>query len=125
MGAVATVRGGDHLHHARVPPRVREAENTDFLLGLVLAGRGTALETADTAAREPRLAWRPLTRTPLHRRTEAVRPAHAPHPAAAAFAEAAARVLAAPPADGQALALPREQRPWSRVYGEGPITLPG
>ncbi|PDP89642.1 LysR family transcriptional regulator [Glycomyces fuscus] len=111
--------------HGWVPPRVREAENTDFLLGLVLAGRGAALETADTAAREPRLAWRPLARAPLYRRTEAVRPAHAPHPAAAAFAEAAARVLADPPANSEALTLPQGQRPWSRVYGEGPITLPG
>jgi DNA-binding transcriptional LysR family regulator len=110
--------------HGWVPPRIREAENTDFLLGLVLAGRGTALETAQAAAREPRLTWRPLTHAPLHRRTEAVRPAQAPHPAAAAFAEAAARVLADPPPHSEALTLGQGQRPWSRVYGEGPITLP-
>ncbi|NYH55071.1 MULTISPECIES: LysR family transcriptional regulator [Nocardiopsis] len=108
-----------------IPPRVREAGDTEFLLGLVLVRRGVALETAAVAAREPRLAWRPLTGAPLHRRTEAVRPAQDAHPAAVAFAEAAARVLARPPANGGSLTVGGGHRPWSRVYGEGPITLPG
>uniref|UniRef100_UPI00035D2A70 LysR family transcriptional regulator n=1 Tax=Nocardiopsis halotolerans TaxID=124252 RepID=UPI00035D2A70 len=54
--------------HHWTPPRVRQAHDTDFLLGLVLAGRGIALETATAATREPRLTWRPLTDAPLHRR---------------------------------------------------------
>jgi DNA-binding transcriptional LysR family regulator len=109
-----------------VPPRVREAGDAEFLLGLVLAGRGVALETAATAAREPRLAWRPLAGTPLLRRTEAVYPAEGAHPAAAMFAEVAARVFAGARGEGGLSAEAGEQ-PWSLVYGgdAGALVLPG
>lgn len=111
--------------HGWVPPRVREAGDAEFLLGLVLAGRGVGLESAAVAAREPRLAWRPLEGGPLFRRTEVVRPARDAHPAAPAFAEVAARVFTEPSRDGGSLAAEGGGRPWSLVYGGGPITLPG
>ncbi|WP_116246925.1 LysR family transcriptional regulator [Nocardiopsis sp. FIRDI 009] len=108
-----------------VPPRVREAGDAEFLLGLVLAGRGVALAAEATAAREPRLTWRPLEGEPLHRRTEAVRPDRGAHPAASVFARVAARVLADPPDRVGSVAGEAGGRPWSLVYGGGPLTLPG
>jgi len=110
--------------HGWVPPRVREAGDAGFLLGLVLAGLGVGLETAEATAREPRLAWRRLEGSPLYRRTEAVRPARDAHPAAPVFAEVAARVLSGPPLPGDPLADRHEERPWSLVYGGEPITRP-
>ncbi|WP_159943203.1 MULTISPECIES: LysR family transcriptional regulator [unclassified Nocardiopsis] len=106
--------------HGWTPPRVREAADTEFLLGLVLADRGLALAPRSVAARQPRLAWHPLTGTPLHRRTEAVRPAADAHPAAPAFAEAAARVLADPAPTGPTLTSAGTERPWSLVYRPDP-----
>lgn len=49
------------------PNRLHTASNTEFLLGLVLAGRGPALEREATARREARLTWRPLTGNPILR----------------------------------------------------------
>lgn len=111
--------------HGWVPPRVREAGDAGFLLGLVLAGLGVGLESAEAAAREPRLAWRPLEGAPLHRRTEAVRPARDAHPAAPVFAAVATRVFAGPPRAGAPLTGDGAERPWSLVYGGGPIPGPG
>ncbi|MFJ9553679.1 LysR family transcriptional regulator [Nocardiopsis sp. NPDC101807] len=108
--------------HGWTPPRVREAGDAGFLLGLVLAGLGVGLESARVAAREPRLAWRPLEGAPLLRSTEAVRPARDAHPAAPAFAEVAARVLAEHPRGS--LAEPHGERPWSLVYGGRSLTRP-
>ncbi|MCY9783595.1 LysR family transcriptional regulator [Nocardiopsis sp. EMB25] len=111
--------------HGWVPPRVHEAEGAEFLSGLVLAGRGTALATESTAVREPRLAWRPLVGAPLHQRTEAVRPARGAHPGASVFAGVAARVLAEPADRGEPIGGHPGNRPWSLVYGGGPLPQPG
>ncbi|MEV2276949.1 LysR family transcriptional regulator [Nocardiopsis sp. NPDC049922] len=113
--------------HGWVPPRVHEVEGAELRWGLVLAGRGVAL-AAESAAREPRLAWRPLVGSPLHQRTEAVRPARGAHPAASVFAEVAARVMAesAGPVGGPGpIGGAAGARPWSLVYGGDPVTLPG
>lgn len=80
--------------HRFVPARVRPARNPEFLLGLVLAGGGVAVEPEALARREPRIAWRPITGTPLVKRTSPAWPRHAPHPAAPMFGQLAAEVLA-------------------------------
>jgi DNA-binding transcriptional LysR family regulator len=110
----------DHLlevcrQHGFAPTRLRTASNTEFLLGLVLAGRGVALERLATARREPRLTWRPLTGNPLVVRISGAWNAHTPHPAAPTFATVAAQVLGDDPPLPQAPA-PSTPRPWSVVY---------
>jgi DNA-binding transcriptional LysR family regulator len=104
--------------HGFNPVRVRHAQAADFLLGLVLAGRGVALLPQAVAGREPRVAWRPLRGRPLQRETAGVWPQRPPHPAVASFVELAVDVLSdsppatavgAGPATGPA-------RPWSVVY---------
>ncbi|GLI00020.1 transcriptional regulator [Phytohabitans aurantiacus] len=110
----------DHLldacrRHGFTPARIRHARNTEFLLGLVLAGDGVAFEPESTARREPRVVWRPIAGDPLHRTTSAVWPARSPHPAAERFADIAAATLddAAP-----SMAVPQADaaRPWSIVF---------
>lgn len=102
--------------HGFQPARVRHARNSEFMLGLLLAGHGVAFEPESTVLREPRVVWRPLAGDPLHKVTTAAFPAHAAHPAAERFAEIAAATLgdvtpaptAVPPADAA--------RPWSIVF---------
>ncbi|RKN46943.1 LysR substrate-binding domain-containing protein [Streptomyces hoynatensis] len=98
------------------PPRVREARNPDFLLGLVMAERGVALVTEELAAGQPRVAWRPLAGEPLPATLSAAWPARAAHPAAERFAALAAEVLSAGLAPA-ALAVPGAPPPWSVVFG--------
>ncbi|MFB7723103.1 LysR family transcriptional regulator [Nocardia sp. NPDC056100] len=111
------------LEHCRargfVPARIRHARNPEFLLGLVLAGHGIALELESTARREPRVAWRPITGRPLRRRLAAVWPGTGAHPAAPRFAQLTAEVITA---DGarSALATPGGAGPWSVVYTPRP-----
>ncbi|MDA0566314.1 LysR family transcriptional regulator [Streptomonospora sp. S1-112] len=96
------------------PARVRHAGNPEFLLGLVLADRGVALEPEALARREPRAAWRPLKGRPLVRRIGAAWPREAPHPAAAQFARVAVGLLAPP--EPPAPPIGPAERPWSVVY---------
>lgn len=103
--------------HGFIPAGVRHAQAPEFLLGLVLAGRGVALQPEAVARREPRLAWRPLLGRPLHRETVVVWPRRTPHPAVSSFAELAVDVLS----DATAITRPRNRhtgdaRPWSVVY---------
>ncbi len=104
--------------HGFTPARLRHARNPEFLLGLVLAGQGVAFEQEAIARREPRVAWRPLTGTPVRRSVSAVWPAGSPHPAAPRFAEVAAGILTAavarPPVRSAAA-----PRPWSVVFTPG------
>nr|AEE65460.1 transcriptional regulater [uncultured bacterium BAC AB649/1850] len=112
----------DHLldtcrTHGFVPARIRHAQAPEFLLGLVLAGHGVALQPESVAHREPRVAWRPLEQRPLHLHTAAVWPRRGAHPAAAGFADLVIDVLSVvePPAlighDRYDAA-----RPWTVVY---------
>lgn len=101
--------------HGFVPARIRHARNPEFLLGLVLAGHGVALDQESTARREPRVAWRPLAGRPLRRRLSMVWPSTGTHPAAARFAELATRVVAGDSARTP-LAAPGAAAPWSVVY---------
>lgn len=102
--------------HGFTPARVRHARNTEFLLGLVLAGHGVAFEPESTARREVRVVWRPLAGDPLHLTTSAAWPAQSPHPAAERFAAVAAATLE--PAPEPAVPTPAAARPWSVVYDQ-------
>ncbi|MDM4778626.1 MULTISPECIES: hypothetical protein [unclassified Micromonospora] len=57
--------------HGFVPARVRPARHPEFLFGLLLVGGAVAVEPAALARREPRVARRPITGTPLVRRVSA------------------------------------------------------
>lgn len=103
-------------HHGFTPRRIRHARNPEFLLGLVLAGRGVAFEPESTARREPRVVHRPLAGHPVRRTVSAAWPAQSAHPAAERFAELAAETLHdAVPSLG---VIPVEDvnRPWSVVF---------
>ncbi|CAM3753130.1 LysR family transcriptional regulator [Nocardiopsis gilva] len=103
--------------HGFTPARVRHAGNPEFLLGLVLAGHGVAFEQEAIARREPRVAWRPLTGTPLRRRVSAAWPRQGAHPAAPRFAAIAASILdEQEPAASPSSAGPVGARPWTVVY---------
>lgn len=98
------------------PRRIRHARNAEFLLGMVLAGRGVAFEPETITRREPRVVYRSLAGSPLHRTISAVWPGQSPHPAAEQFGEIAAEALnTAGPAP---VAAPSEDadRPWSVVF---------
>jgi DNA-binding transcriptional LysR family regulator len=106
------------------PAAVRHAGTPEFLLGLVASGHGVAFDDGRTAAKEPRTAWRPLAGRPLRLRTSAVWPRRSGHPAAPAFARAAARALtgtgpAAPTRRGAPEAA-EGPRPWSVVFDGRP-----
>nr|WP_311707150.1 LysR family transcriptional regulator [Streptomyces sp. DSM 44938] len=100
-----------------VPPCVRHARHPDFLLGLVLAGRGVAFLPEETARRQPRVAWRPLAGHPLRATTRAAWPARSPHPAAPRFAEIAAAVLDGAARPAPPLVADAGAAPWSVVFG--------
>ncbi|GIF50993.1 transcriptional regulator [Asanoa ferruginea] len=99
------------------PRRVRHAHNPDFLLGLVLGRQCVAFEPETTARREPRVAWRPLAGPALDRRTSAIWPDRAPHPAVETFGTVAASILAGPTPSPRPATAPQ---PWSVVYDPPP-----
>jgi DNA-binding transcriptional LysR family regulator len=112
----------DHLidvcrEHGFSPTRIRHARNPEFLLGLVLAGRGVAFDQEALARREARIAWRPITGHPLRKTTSAAWPATSPHPAVSTFAEIAADTLSEAEHVPTLLVAPATPRPWSIVYG--------
>ncbi|MCP2322913.1 DNA-binding transcriptional LysR family regulator [Hamadaea flava] len=98
-----------------VPNRVRHASNSEFLLGLVLAGRGVAIEPESAARREPRVVWRALDGSPLRRTVSAAWPAQSPHPAAERFGRVAAETLAGPSPTAQ-IGPVTAPRPWTVVF---------
>ncbi|MBP2335043.1 DNA-binding transcriptional LysR family regulator [Saccharothrix coeruleofusca] len=106
--------------HGFTPARVRHARDTEFLLGLVLAGQGVAFEPESTARREARVVWRPLTGHPLHRSTSAAWPAQSPHPAAERFAAIAAATLEERAPQPMSVPQADQDRPWSVVYAPHP-----
>ncbi|SCL28230.1 LysR family transcriptional regulator [Micromonospora inyonensis] len=102
--------------HGFAPARIRHARNPEFLIGLVLAGRGVAFEPESAVRREPRVVWRPVAGHPLVRTTSAAWPAQSPHPAAERFADIAADTLAEGAAAPAALRTPAVPDPWTIVY---------
>jgi DNA-binding transcriptional LysR family regulator len=102
--------------HGFHPRSLHHAHNPEFVLGLVLAGRGVAFEPGMLAHKEPRVVWRPLSPGSLSVRMSFAWPTSSPHPQAAQFAAIAAKVLrgddvptSAPPEEPPA-------RPWNDVY---------
>lgn len=102
--------------HGFTPGRIRHARNPEFLLGLVLAGRGVAFEPESAARREPRVVHRPIAGRPLHRTISAAWPAQSPHPAAEQFAEIAAETLTVVAPPPMAVPAADAARPWSIVF---------
>jgi DNA-binding transcriptional LysR family regulator len=98
------------------PARIRHARNPEFLLGLVLAGRGVAVEPESSARREPRVVWRALAGNPLRRTVSAAWPTQSPHPAAERFAGIAAETLGETPPEPATLTTPAAPRPWTVVF---------
>ncbi|HEY1174923.1 MAG TPA: LysR substrate-binding domain-containing protein [Phytomonospora sp.] len=98
------------------PVRVHHAQNPEFVLGLVLAGKGVAFDSGEVARKEARAVWRPLEGEELVARSTVLCPREHAHPAAGDFAAAVVEVLdggAAPEEPGdEAVA-----RPWSAVFG--------
>ncbi|MEV7231907.1 LysR substrate-binding domain-containing protein [Polymorphospora sp. NPDC051019] len=102
--------------HGFTPARVRHARNPEFVLGLVLAGRGIAFEPEEATRREPRLVWRPIVDHPLHRVVSAAWPAPAPHTAAEHFAQIAAETLDEPSPAPTGAPAPDSACPWNIVF---------
>ncbi|QIS18781.1 LysR family transcriptional regulator [Nocardia terpenica] len=98
------------------PTRVVHARNPEFVLGLVLSGHGIAFDQGMVTQKEPRVVWRPLTGTPLHRRMSLAWPTTAPHPIAHRFGRLIVEVLRA---DGVSTLAPAqdEARPWNVLIG--------
>lgn len=111
----------DHIldvcrQHDFTPARIRHARNSEFLLGLVLAGPAVTFEPESAARREPRVVWRPIAGHPLHRTTSAAWPAQSPHPAVERFSEIAAATLNEAIPKPIAISQADAARPWSIVY---------
>jgi DNA-binding transcriptional LysR family regulator len=102
--------------HGFTPGRIRHARNPEFLLGLVLAGRGIAFESESTTRREPRVVHRPLSGHSLNRTVSAAWPLQSSHPAAERFAEIAAATLHDERPAPTAVPASDADRPWSIVF---------
>ncbi|MGW4352648.1 LysR substrate-binding domain-containing protein [Nocardia sp. NPDC004582] len=104
--------------HGFHPASVQHAVNPEFVLGMVLSGRGVAFDTGLVAQKEPRVVWRPLPEGTLSWRLALTWPAAAPHPLVREFAELIVAVVRgdgpSPPAPLQDA--PR-RRPWDVVAG--------
>ncbi|GAA0466011.1 transcriptional regulator [Paractinoplanes deccanensis] len=107
--------------HGFTPGRVRHARDPEFVLGLVLAGRGVTVEAQHAVRREPRVTWRPIVDHPLHRVVSAAWSAQAPHPAAEHFARIAAETLGEPSRDPMEVPALDAERPWSVVFARQPV----
>lgn len=101
--------------HGFTPTGIHHAQNPEFLLGLVLAGRGICFDTGEVARKEARAVWRPIAGDVLRARSAVVSPARHAHPAAMDFAEAVRDALGTSPPSGTVA--DRPDRPWNQVFG--------
>ncbi|WP_327093665.1 LysR substrate-binding domain-containing protein [Nocardia vinacea] len=102
--------------HGFRPTRVQHARNPEFVLGMVLSGRGVAFDQGMVAQKEPRVVWRPLTDA-LSWRLSLAWPAAAPHPLVRELAELIVTVIQGDGASRPAPAQEVAQRPWNVVFG--------
>ncbi|MFI6367034.1 LysR substrate-binding domain-containing protein [Nocardia sp. NPDC050630] len=102
--------------HGFRPTRVQHARNPEFVLGMVLSGRGVAFDQGMVAQKEPRVVWRPLTDA-LNWRLSLAWPAAAPHPLVRELAELIVTVIKGDGASRPAPAQEVAQRPWNVVFG--------
>ncbi|MFE3078865.1 LysR family transcriptional regulator [Nocardia tengchongensis] len=104
--------------HGFHPASVQHAVNPEFVLGMVLSGRGVAFDTGLVAQKEPRVVWRPLPAGTLTWRLALTWPAAAPHPLVREFADLVVSVVR-----GDSTAVPApiqdrpQRRPWDVVAG--------
>ncbi|WP_067686839.1 LysR family transcriptional regulator [Nocardia jejuensis] len=104
--------------HGFRPTSVHHARNPEFVLGMVLSGRGVAFDQGMVAQKEPRVVWRPLPQGELSWRFGLAWPAAAPHPLVRDLAELIVNVIQG---DGSSRSAPVQdmpQRPWNVVYGK-------
>ncbi|WP_328405937.1 LysR substrate-binding domain-containing protein [Nocardia sp. NBC_00403] len=103
--------------HGFRPTSVQHARNPEFVLGMVLSGRGVAFDQGMVAQKEPRVVWRPLPEGTLSWRLSLAWPATAPHPLVRELAELVANVVQGDGASRPAPVQEIPQRPWNVVYG--------
>jgi DNA-binding transcriptional LysR family regulator len=96
---------------------VYHARNPEFVLGMVLSGRGVAFDPGMVARKEPRVVWRPLPDAGLAWRLSLAWPAAAPHPMARGLAEQIVRAVQGDGVSALAPAQDEPQLPWDIVFG--------
>ncbi|WP_084524077.1 LysR family transcriptional regulator [Nocardia inohanensis] len=100
------------------PTAVHHARNPEFVLGMVLSGRGVAFDQGMVAQKEPRVVWRPLPPGTLTRRLALTWPAAAPHPLVRELAAVIAGIIQGDGASRPAPVREAPRRPWDVVYGD-------
>ncbi|MEV6773559.1 LysR substrate-binding domain-containing protein [Nocardia sp. NPDC051030] len=103
--------------HGFRPTSVQHARNPEFVLGMVLSGRGVAFDQGMVAQKEPRVVWRPLPPGSLSWRFALAWPAAAPHPLVRELADLIVEVVQGDGASRPAPIQEVMQRPWNVVYG--------
>ncbi|WP_327115562.1 LysR substrate-binding domain-containing protein [Nocardia sp. NBC_01730] len=103
--------------HGFRPTSVQHARNPEFVLGMVLSGRGVAFDQGMVAQKEPRVVWRPLPEGTLSRRLSLAWPVGVSPSLVRELAELVVAVVQGDGASRPATVPLPQQRPWNVVYG--------